>query len=549
MKKEINPSNVWTEYQKGVGFKEQIGLYDTVKNNENFFIGRQWEGVQANGLPTPVFNVLKRIVSFQVASLVADNIKLNATPLFDTGADTQIDRETIAEVINTNFSALFERNKVGNLIRAYARNAAVDGDSCLYTYFDPDIDTGRPQKGEIVTEVVENTRVIFGNPNVRDVQKQPWIIIARREQIDAVKERVKENGGDPDMVKTDTDDANNYHDGLSNDKCTVLLKFWKESVDGKTRIMAYECTQSAEIRKPWNTDLRLYPITWFSVDYVQNCYHGQATITGLIDNQIFINKLFAMTMLSLMTTAYPKIIYDKTRVSSWNNQVGVAIGANGGDMDSIAKIMDPAQISPQVSQFIQLAISITKEMAGATDAALGETASYNTSAIVANQRASAVPHELMRRNLYETIEDLGRIYTDQMSVRYGKRTVKTVNQMTGEDVFAPFDFSVLQDVPFMLKLDVGASSYWSEITSIQTLENLLNQKQITLIQFLERYPDEFIPKKQELLAELKRQQMNANGPSPSGGGPSNLQISQIPLPTTQGNNKLAEAIKTTGVRQ
>ena len=59
--------------------------------------------------------------------------------------------------------------------------------------------------------------------------------------------------------------------------------------------------------------LTLYPITWFNWDYVQD-YHGQAVITGLIPNQVFINKLFAMSMISLMTTAYPKIVYDRDRV-------------------------------------------------------------------------------------------------------------------------------------------------------------------------------------------------------------------------------------------
>ena len=44
---------VWQAYNKGVMFNEQIGLYDTVENNENFFIGKQWEGVEANGNPTP----------------------------------------------------------------------------------------------------------------------------------------------------------------------------------------------------------------------------------------------------------------------------------------------------------------------------------------------------------------------------------------------------------------------------------------------------------------------------------------------------------------
>ena len=92
---------------------------------------KQWEGVQANGLPTPVFNFLKRVTLFTVASVTSDNIKLNATPLGTSGAKGQFYRMT--NVVNNEFDALFEHNRVGNLMREYMRNAAVDGDGCTYT--------------------------------------------------------------------------------------------------------------------------------------------------------------------------------------------------------------------------------------------------------------------------------------------------------------------------------------------------------------------------------------------------------------------------------
>ena len=65
--KELTPVSVWAEYELGKRFNNQINLEDTVENNENFFIGKQWEGVASNGLPTPVFNFLKRATLFQVA--------------------------------------------------------------------------------------------------------------------------------------------------------------------------------------------------------------------------------------------------------------------------------------------------------------------------------------------------------------------------------------------------------------------------------------------------------------------------------------------------
>lgn len=74
-KKEITPESVWNEYETACNFKAGLNLYDNVRANENFYIGKQWEGVQSNGLPTPVFNFIKRIILYVVASTATDNLK------------------------------------------------------------------------------------------------------------------------------------------------------------------------------------------------------------------------------------------------------------------------------------------------------------------------------------------------------------------------------------------------------------------------------------------------------------------------------------------
>ena len=74
MSKLPTVSHVARCYERGLQFNTELGLYDTVTKNENFFIGKQWEGVESNGLPTPVFNFLKRVVLFQVATITSDNM-------------------------------------------------------------------------------------------------------------------------------------------------------------------------------------------------------------------------------------------------------------------------------------------------------------------------------------------------------------------------------------------------------------------------------------------------------------------------------------------
>ena len=54
---KANADEIWREYSDGVDYNESIGLYETVRKNENFFIGNQWEGVNAPDLEKPVLNV------------------------------------------------------------------------------------------------------------------------------------------------------------------------------------------------------------------------------------------------------------------------------------------------------------------------------------------------------------------------------------------------------------------------------------------------------------------------------------------------------------
>ena len=501
---KMTPQRVSGEYDAGMRFNNGINLYDTVHTNENFFIGKQWEGVKSNGLPTPVFNFLKRVVLFSVANVSTDNLRLHAKPLSSSGSVSAQAQEALSGILNDQFSAIFEQNKMGGVIREFARNAAVDGDGCTYTYWDADAATGQPSRGAIRTEVLQNTQVLFGNPNVRDVQSQPYIIIERRMLLQDAKERAKADGAGADrldLIRPDSKESGDTRmDELGGNKVTVLLRLWRSKKSGT--IHAFECTKSAVVRREWDLGVTLYPVTWMNWDYVPDCYHGQAMITGLIPNQIFVNKLFAMSMISLMTLAYPKVIFDRTKVARWNNRVGAAIAVNGS-VDGVAKIMDPAAISPQISQFIDLAISYTQKFLGASDVALGDTRPDNTSAIIALQRAAATPMELTKQNLLQNIEDLGRIYLEFMGEYYGQRYVELRSPYDGKKATIVFDFSQLKSIPCGIDLDAGASSYWSEIASMQTLDNLLMQGKISTAEYLKRLPAGQITDRETLIAALE----------------------------------------------
>lgn len=514
----ITPRTVWQEYERMLEYNASIGLDETVRTNENFFIGKQWEGVRSNGLPTPVFNILKRVTLFTVASITSDRLTMRAAPV--DGAGTAF-LSRAASAVTNEFAALFEQNKLGALLREMMRNAAVDGDAATFSWWDADADAGFGAKGAIVTELIQNTRIGFGNEADRQVQSQPYILIKRRELTEELRRRAKALGCKQWAEITedsDEQDMDGYKQGTG--KTTVLLRLWKDWETGN--VHACETTRGIMIRKPWDLGLRLYPVTWLSWDTIQDSYHGQAMLTGLIPNQVFINKLFAMSMISLMTTAYPKVIYDRTRISGWDNGIGRAVGVNGGGVEGAAKLLGPAAISPQIAQFIELAAEMTRANLGATRVALGEARPDNTSAIIALQRASATPNELTRQSLYQCVEELGRIYMDFMASHYGERLVEAdlpdsrllppealdfalseLERTESGKLLVRFNFAALREIPMRLKLDVGASAYWSEVASAQTLDNLLTQGQIDVVDYLERIPGDYISDKQGLIEAIK----------------------------------------------
>ena len=511
----------WEMYRKGRDFNQQINLEDTVRVNENFFIGKQWEGVPANNLPTPQINILKRVCLFTIATIVSDNIKVSVSPLANTvGTSTYKD---MARIINDEFEAIFERNKVPALIREYARNAAVDGDGCIYVYWDADAETGQAARGQIKCEIVDNTRVFFGNPSDVRVEEQPWIIISRRIPERNARLQARNNGAAGWRRISATPDESQAIDEAkwNDDLVTVIQLFWRD--DETDEIWTYCSCENAEIEAPKSLGISHYPISWLCWDNIKDCYHGQAMITGLIPNQIAINKTHALTQVSMMNMAFPSKVYDQTRIKKITNQVGAAYGVSGA-VDNAMKVIEGANISPQVFQYIQSLIEQTEQSLGATSVALGDTRPDNTSAIIALQRAAATPSELTKQNIYSSIDNqLARVFLDFMGQYYGTRYVdrpikqrerdaavmaQQVNpdQEIPEEVPDLFDFSILKQHPVLIRVDVGASTYYSEIASIQTMENLLMQDKINIVQFLERLPDDYIPNRIGLISEIKNLQ-------------------------------------------
>jgi hypothetical protein len=548
-------TKAWKLYESGKKYNNQLkpNYYDMVDANWAFFNGDQWRNVDAENMPKPVFNIIRRVITFLVASLTASKAKIHFEPLTGTEGIDQFDDSQLATAQVNN---LLEKFKMDIKIKDVLFDAANTGDGAAHFYFDLNkkpygnvVNLSNGQQvtgitGEICMELVDGTNVYFGNANSVDVQSQPYIIISGRDTVKNLQKekqywsKMKQTESDVQEDNTTTDAAGDSGkievdaDGYGKAQWIIMYEKKTVMVDGQEveRVFASKSTEKTYIYEEQQTDMSKYPVAWMNWERRKNSYHGISQCGAILPNQIFINRMFAMVMYHLMNTAFPKAVYNADYLPEWNNEIGTAVPIYGTgieqDIRKVAGYLQPGNMSGQIVQVLELAIEKTKEMLGINDTSLGNVRPDNTSAIIAVQKSAAIPLENPKANLYQWIEDIGEILLDMMGTYYGSRPlpmdvkVPKIDPNTGEDQvnidgspveetqkqIIMFDFSKLKDTWLNVRADVGESSYWSEIAAQSTLTNMLTQGYLDIIQVLKRMPDDSIPQKQELIQELEIKQ-------------------------------------------
>lgn len=506
MKFDLSPAAVWRKYERGQDYKRSIGLYDRVRRNEAFYLGRQWEGLKVQSLDPLIFNVLRRCVNLFISMLVSDDVAVRAQPF-----DMDDEGRRTARILDRAFASAIERSGIKAMGRSLLKNTCVDGDGCFYIRFDPDLETGQAVKGDIAVELIDSTNIYFGNPASDEVQRQPYLIIAMRREVDEVRAEAKASGISTEeraaIVPDDDGVYGKYRAPDDSSRVTVLLHMRK--VEGGVAFC--KTTRTATIMREKVLPYRLYPVAYMSWNRVRNCCHGESPVTEAIPNQIAINKLYSMYVQCVKQVAFPKIIYDMTRFpNGWSSDVGKAIGMRGNPNEAIATAFRAPDISAQVLHLLKQMMSDTMELMGASEAALGTVRPDNTSAIVAVQNATAAPLELTKMEFYRFTEDWARIFLDLMGAHYGVRTLVAAEEPGEEPVRQQFDFSTLAGKDMRLQVDVGAASYWSEVMQTVTNDNLLERGIISdPITYLENVPDYQVRGKSDLLHALRMQKQQA----------------------------------------
>lgn len=512
------PQAIWAKYQRGMAYKQQIELYDTVDENENFFVGRQWGDLEHKvpDLDKPVINFLQRVVSYFVSNITTDAIgtKLKFFNMPKEQADE------LQRIISAMLDQTMEYNDLNGESKNIVRDAAVDGDACLHLWFDADAESGQLAKGLIKIERIPNTDVYFGNRQLADPEEQPYIIIASRRMLAEAKQMAEEMGG---AAKDIVPDSGGYENELqqqdSSERVTLLTYYYRE----KGTIHRIICTESAIVAPKTDMGYKLYPIAWMPWERQKGSYHGVSCVTALIPNQIAVNKIYAMSLKQQRDLAYPKIIYDGAQFpNGWKNGIG-AIEVNGDPREAAMALTPSADIPSSIFTMVNNLLSQSREMMGASDASLGNINPDNTSAIIAVQNATAMPLELKKREYQQFIEKAVKSMLDIISTDYGVREILITDDL-GREQMVPFDWSSIRSMLYKLSCDIGDINYWDPKSQAQMLENLWGAGLFNdesgrpdAIKFLEHLPDGLLKDKERLIAELKEAKNNAM-PVMQGGG-------------------------------
>lgn len=496
--------------EKGREYNRLIGLYDTVNRNERFYRGDQWHGVPAGDLPTPVFNLFKRVINYFISTIMSQKLSLHFSA---EGMELVSDREkrkTVDEacrLLTRYVNYRFDKDKIDRLLTMGLQDAAVTGDLFLYVYWDPDKKSAQGFRGDFVTSLVDGTQVFFGDVNNPCVEDQPYILLTGRELVSRLREEARENGASEDeiaLIRPDSDVAEQSGDfgqkELVGTKATYVIKLYKKN----NTVHFRKSCQSLVIAGERDTGLELYPVVLMNWERVKNCYHGEAVASALVENQLYINKAFAMVMKHMMDVSFSKVMYNANLIDEWTGEIGEAVAVNG-PVENAALRMEPGSLQAGFLDVINMTIGVTKDLMGATDAALGNAPPDNTSAIIALQQSSSVPLELQKRALYAAVERLGMIWLDFILHYYDPARVLLFREK-GELVGGSLAFAAITDVIFSCSAQVGASSHWSEIAQVSTLDHLLSAGKIRFSQYLERLPDGYIAKKEELLEQVREEE-------------------------------------------
>ena len=523
---KTDAQSIWKELEQGRHYKSGEDLYNIIATNERFLVGDHWRGVNSQNLPKTVYNFVAQIAKTQVSTVMSNQISIYRSPDALSKENEMVNK---ASRIFTHVDSLnWERCKMDAMNEDILMDAFTTGLGGTYWWWDEDLMTGNDflMKGDFRGKIIDSVNLYVANPAELDIQCQEWVMIVNRLPVSKLKRMAKKYGvsaeeieqinSDESMIYEAYDKAQNEQTSEKDESkyATYITKFYKE----KGKVWSVGSTANCIIRKPYDTELTLYPIAYMNWDKRKRFAYGSTPMTSMIANQKVANTQAAMRHLHAQLMAIPKLAVNKNLVSGLTNAIGGFISVDlppGENVGSAISFIQPAPITYDVDKSLDDSINRTKDLSGVNSNVTGESNPDNFRALVAQQKAAGVPLESVKRRFYQYVEDVALIWLDfyqhkyklvrqiETEIKQGTQTSVQTEQYTGTD---------FEKVYLNTKIDVGASTQWSEVMQMDLMVNLWNMKVIQdPVDFIERIPDNMIPMRQQLIDKFKemQQQMQA----------------------------------------
>ena len=467
----------WRRYEKGKEYLDTKRLMERSNICWNFFVGKQWEDVEADGEELPFLNFIHANVMRKVTTIYTNRMAVNYSDM-----DGRQDLQPVYEKLSQMFSAKWEKANEDVLCRKSLKHGNITGDGLQY------FPTGDVEDVQILL----NTDILYGDESEPNIQRQPYIIIQERRSVEEVKEMARQNGiseeevalivpdRDTEYTLGNIDEVENA-DSSDTMKVTMITHFekkrepiteavWEDS-DGErigTQIQVGErdvvyvakCTKTAMVEnerpvkgEPSPIDaangkqgraLSLYPIIKFSWEEYPNDARGVSQVEGLIPNQILINKTLARRSMTTKNTAYPRMAYDSTMVANPEAlmEVGMPIEVTAGGAQSVNQAvayLNPAQSNDEPKKLTDDLLEITQELSGSGDTTMGniDLQRVAASAIVAVNDQAQSMHDDTVANLQLFVEDMANLWVELWQVFNPNGMTVVVKQTVEQPVIDP----------------------------------------------------------------------------------------------------------------
>ena len=225
---EIKITKLWEDFEHARAYQNSLELTTQIPVNVDFYEGRQWAAKTeaTRHIPRPVVNIVKFITRSKKSSIVGAPISL----VFTSNGNPEMARKL------TEFNKTIENEmEMDELRNKLVQEGIVKGTGVLHYYWDSEAKGELGDfEGGVRAEIIDPLNVFFANPQEQDEQKQKWIILATRVEVNAAREmmsrKYRKNGGEK-LVQPDGASAL-YTDEVEQDGTelvTVLTRYYRKN--------------------------------------------------------------------------------------------------------------------------------------------------------------------------------------------------------------------------------------------------------------------------------------------------------------------------------